>query len=155
VTDRRDRVADIGFRLLNLGHKTVFRATGGRFPRSLRGMAAVELRTVGRVSGQVRTTMLASPVNDEKRVVLVASKYGDDRDPQWYRNLLVNPDVEVVIHGETRALRARKATAEEKGVLWPSIVTAYKNYDAYQRKSSRDIPVVICEARPGRVGPAC
>ncbi|HXY28303.1 MAG TPA: nitroreductase family deazaflavin-dependent oxidoreductase [Acidimicrobiales bacterium] len=148
MTEQRDRLADVGFKLLNLGHKAVFRATGGRFPRSLQGMAAIELRTVGRVSGQVRTTMLTSPVHDEGRVVLVASKYGDDRDPQWYRNLTVNPHVEVVINGETRALRARTASAEEKAVLWPQIVAAYKNYDAYQRKSSRDIPVVICEARP-------
>ena len=148
MSEQRDRLADVGLKLLNLGHKAVFRATGGRFPRSLQGMAAIELRTVGRVSGQVRTTMLTSPVHDEGRVVLVASKYGDDRDPQWYRNLTVNPHVEVVINGETRALRARTASAEEKAVLWPQIVAAYKNYDAYQRKSSRDIPVVICEARP-------
>ena len=149
MTNQRDRVTDVGFKVLNLAHRGVFRATGGRFPRSLRGMAAVELRTVGRVSGEFRPTMLTSPVHDASRVVLVASKYGDDRDPQWYRNLQVNPDVEIVIDGETRALRARTATSDEKATLWPTIVAAYPNYDAYQRKSSRDIPVVICEPPPG------
>ncbi len=148
MTDQRDRVADVGFKALNLAHRGVFRATGGRFPRSLRGMAAVELKTVGRVSGQVRSTMLTSPVNDASRVVLVASKGGDDRDPQWYRNLSANPDVDVVIDGETRALRARTASAEEKSGLWPLIVAAYPDYDTYQRKARRDIPVVICEPRP-------
>ncbi len=148
MSDQRDRAADVGFKLLNLGHKTVLRLTGGRWPHSLRGMAAVELRTVGRVSGQVRSTMLTSPVHDDSRVVLVASKGGDDRDPQWYRNLSVHPDVEIVINGETRAMRARTASAEEKAALWPRIVAAYKDYDAYQRKSSRDIPVVVCETRP-------
>ena len=148
MTDRHDRLADMGFKALNLAHRGIFRATGGRVPASFVGMAAVELKTVGRVSGQVRSTMLASPVNDASRVVLVASKYGDDRDPQWYRNLAVNPDVGVVINGETRALRARTASAEEKAALWPRIVAAYPNYDMYQRKSSREIPVVICERRP-------
>ena len=148
MTDHRDRAADLGFKLLNWAHRGLFRATGGRVPRSLRGMAAVELRTVGRTSGEVRSTMLTAPLHDERRVVLVASKYGDDRDPQWYRNLSVHPEVEIVIDGATRALRARTATPEEKATLWPQIVAVYPNYDAYQRKSRRDIPVVVCEPRP-------
>lgn len=147
MTKQRDRVADVGFKALNLAHRGVFRATGGRFPQSLRGMAAVELRTVGRVSGEIRPTMLTSPVHDGNRVVLVASKYGDDRDPQWYRNLVADPDVEIVIEGETRALRARTASPAEKAALWPKIVAAYPHYDAYQRKANREIPVVICEPR--------
>ena len=86
---------------------------------------------------------------DDGKVVLVASKGGDDRDPEWYRNLVVNPDVEirVISTGETRSLRARPATAEEKAELWPTIVAAYKGYAGYQKKTSRDIPVVICEPR--------
>jgi deazaflavin-dependent oxidoreductase (nitroreductase family) len=111
-------------------------------------MAAVELHTIGRTSGQTRTTMLTSPVNDGTRVVLVASKGGDDRDPQWYRNLTANPDVEVVIGGATRKMRARTASPEEKAALWPDIVAAYKYYDSYQKRADRDIPVVICEPRP-------
>jgi deazaflavin-dependent oxidoreductase (nitroreductase family) len=148
MTDRHDRAADAGFKVLNLGHKAVLRLTGGRWPRALRGMAAVELRTTGRISGQVRSTMLTSPVHDDTQVVLVASKYGDARDPQWYANLSAHPDVDIVIDGMTRAMRARTASAEEKAALWPRIVAAYPNYDAYQRKTSRDIPVVICESRP-------
>jgi deazaflavin-dependent oxidoreductase (nitroreductase family) len=92
--------------------------------------------------------MLTSPVHDDRRVVLVASKGGDDRDPQWYRNLTANPDVEVVIGGATRTMRARTASPAEKAALWPDIVAAYKYYDSYQKRADRDIPVVICEPRP-------
>jgi deazaflavin-dependent oxidoreductase (nitroreductase family) len=82
-------------------------------------------------------------------VVLVASKGGDDRDPQWYRNLRADPDVEVTVNGETKLMRARTASAEETTALWPDIIAVYKGYDSYQKRAQRDIPVVICEARPG------
>jgi deazaflavin-dependent oxidoreductase (nitroreductase family) len=146
-TTRRTLV-DAGFKFLNLTHRMVVRATGGRWPRDLMGMAAVELHTTGRRTGERRSTMLTSPIHDEHRVVLIASKGGDDRDPQWYRNLVVNPDVEVTILGVTRPMRARTASPEEKAALWPDIVAVYKGYDSYQQRAHRDIPVVICEVRP-------
>lgn len=149
MAERRNRVMDVGFKIMNGVHRGVYAATGGRFPRKLLGMAAVELRTIGRKSGQARTTMLTSPIHDDTRVVLVASKGGDDRDPQWYRNLSANPDVEILIDGATRKMRARTASPEEKAALWPDIVAAYKYYDSYQKRAARDIPVVICESRPG------
>ena len=148
MAEQRNRVVDVGFKVMNGVHRGIFAATGGRFPRTLLGMAAVELRTIGRKSGQSRTTMLTSPIHDDTRVVLVASKGGDDRDPQWYRNLSANPDVELLIDGTTRKMRARTASPEEKAALWPDIVTAYKYYDSYQKRADRDIPVVICEALP-------
>jgi deazaflavin-dependent oxidoreductase (nitroreductase family) len=132
---------------LNLVHKTTLKATGGRWPRDLFGMPGVELTTIGRKSGLPRSTMLASPIHDENRVVLIASKGGDDRDPQWYRNLTSNPDVEITMHGETRTMRARTASPEEKATMWPDIVASYKGYAGYQERAGRDIPVVICEPR--------
>lgn len=149
MPEGRNKVVDIGFKILNAVHQFILAITGGRYPRSLLGMAAVELRTVGRKSGQPRVTMLTSPIHDDTRVVLVASKFGDDRDPQWYRNLSANPDVEVVIDRATRKMRARTASPDEKKALWPDIVAAYKPYDSYQKRAGRDIPVVICEVRPG------
>jgi len=79
--------------------------------------------------------------------VLIASKGGDDRNPQWYLNLVANPDVELTVYGTTMPMRARTANPAEKAELWPQIVAAYKGYDGYQQKTSRDIPVVICEPR--------
>jgi deazaflavin-dependent oxidoreductase (nitroreductase family) len=149
MTERRRPVVDAGFKALNLTHKAVLRVTGGRWPRDLLGMPAVELHTVGRASGQRRTTMLTSPVCDEKRVVLVASKGGDARDPEWYRNLKANPEVEITMYGETRKMRARTASPDEKAALWPDIVAVYKGYAQYQQRAGRDIPVVICEPRTG------
>lgn len=108
-------------------------------------MAVVELHTVGGRTGQRRSTMLTSPVHGNGRFVLVASKGGDDRNPEWYLNLCANPDVELSIRGVTRRYRARTASAEERAELWPRIVAAYPGYAAYQRRSERVIPVVLCE----------
>jgi deazaflavin-dependent oxidoreductase (nitroreductase family) len=148
MAEQRNKVVDVGFKVMNGVHRGIFAATGGRYPRTLLGMAAVELRTIGRKSGQTRTTMLTSPIHDDSRVVLIASKGGDDRDPQWYRNLSANPDVEILIDGSTRKMRARTASPEEKAALWPDIVAAYKSYESYQKRADRDIPVVICEPLP-------
>ena len=81
MSERRNSVADVGFKLLNLTHKAVLRLTGGRWPRDLLGMPGVELTTIGRKSGSPRTTMLTSPMHDENRVVLIASKGGDTGTP--------------------------------------------------------------------------
>jgi deazaflavin-dependent oxidoreductase (nitroreductase family) len=148
MTDGRKPLVDAGFKLLNLTHKAALRVTGGRWPTVLFGMPGVELETIGRSSGQARTTMLTTPVHDENRVVLVASKGGDHRDPQWYRNLVSNPDVRITMNGRTRAMRARTASPRERAALWPDIVAAYKGYDSYQKRAGREIPVVICEPRP-------
>ena len=148
MPELRQPAVDAGFKLLNLTHKAALRVTGGRWPRLLYGMPGVELHTIGNKSGQRRSTMLASPVHDDHRVVLVASKGGDDRHPQWYRNLNANPDVEITMDGETRKMRARTASPEEKAALWPDIVAAHKGYASYQERAHREIPVVICEPRP-------
>ena len=141
-------ITDIGFKVLNEVHRATLRLSGGRIGRTGYGMPVVELRTVGRKTGQTRVTMLTSPIHDENRVLLVASKYGDDRNPQWYANLTANPDVEILIDGKHRELRARTASADERKALWAEILQAYKGYGPYQEKTDREIPVVICEPRP-------
>jgi deazaflavin-dependent oxidoreductase (nitroreductase family) len=141
-------INDLGGKVMSRTHRVILKVSGGRVLHSAFGMPAVELHTIGRKTGEPRTTMLTSPVHDDDRVVLVASKGGDDRHPQWYGNLTANPDVEIVIGGVTRPLRARTASAEEKATLWPQIVAAYQGYGGYQEKTERDIPVVICEPRP-------
>jgi deazaflavin-dependent oxidoreductase (nitroreductase family) len=148
MTEERKPVVDAGFKLLNFTHKGVLRLTGGRWPKLLFGMPGVELETIGRKSGEPRTTMLTTPIHDENRVVLIASKGGDHRDPQWYLNLVANPEVKVTMNGETRSMRARTASPGEKTFMWPDIVAVYKGYDGYQKKAGREIPVVICEPRP-------
>lgn len=140
--------SDFGLKMMNRVHKVILRATGGHALSKPFGMPAVELHTIGSKTGQPRATMLTAPVHDDNRYVLVASKGGDDRHPQWYTNLTKNPDVELTIKGTTRPMRARTASKAEKDELWPQIVGAYKGYGGYQQKTERDIPVVICEPRP-------
>jgi deazaflavin-dependent oxidoreductase (nitroreductase family) len=144
----RYSITDIGFKALGTTHRVVLGLSRGKFLKTGFGMPFVELHTIGRKSGQPRVTVLTSPIHDERRVVLVASKGGDDRDPQWYRNLMVNPDVEIHIEGQVRRLRARTASAQEKAEIWPQILSVYRGYGSYQKRTGRDIPVVICEPRP-------
>jgi len=141
------RVADLSMRVMNVVHRSVLTLSRGRLGWRIGQMSVLELHTVGRSSGVRRSTMLTAPVDEPGRVVLVASKGGDDRHPFWYRNLVEHPDVELTQNGVTRPMRARTATEAEKAALWPAIVRAYSGYAAYQRKTSRDIPVVICEPR--------
>jgi deazaflavin-dependent oxidoreductase (nitroreductase family) len=132
---------------MNLVHRGLLTLSGGRIGGRLASMPAVQLHTIGRSSGKRRSVMLTAPVHGDGRYVLVASKGGDDRHPDWYRNLAANPDVEITVGGETHPMTARTATDEEKAELWPDIVKVYKGYGKYQQKTNRDIPVVICEPR--------
>ena len=141
----RDTLADASAKLMNLGHRLILKVSGNRLLANPFGMPAVELHTTGRKSGLPRSCYLTAPVHDAHRVVLVASKGGDDRHPDWYRNLQSHPDAELVIHGERHKVNARTADAAEKAVLWPKIVAAYRGYAGYQERTDRDIPVVICE----------
>ena len=140
-------LADIGLKTMNQVHRTIVHSSGGRVLGSVFGMPAVELHTVGRKSGRPRSTMLTAPVVDGDRVVLVASKGGDDRDPDWYRNLVARPEIELTMAGQRLPMRARRASPDEKAELWPRVVAAYKGYGGYQRRTERDIPLVVCEPR--------
>jgi deazaflavin-dependent oxidoreductase (nitroreductase family) len=147
VRVNRESITDLGFKLVSTTHRKLLRLSGGRILGSAFGMPVVELHTIGRRTGQPRVTVLTAPIHDATRVVLVASKGGDDRHPQWYRNLTVQPEVEILIEGTLRTLWARTASATEKAELWPQILRAYKGYGGYQARTGRDIPVVICEPR--------
>jgi deazaflavin-dependent oxidoreductase (nitroreductase family) len=140
-------LADIGLKAMSQAHRAIVRLSGGRVLGTAFGMPAVELHTVGRKSGRPRSTMLTAPVIDGDRVVLVASKGGDDRDPDWFRNLVAHPEIELTMAGQRRPMLARRASAAEKAELWPRVVAAYKGYGGYQRRTERDIPLVICEPR--------
>jgi len=140
-----DKAIEAGAWILEHGHRALLKLSGGRFPKTVAGMQPVELHTIGRKTGLRRATLLTSPIYGEDRVVLVASKGGHSEDPIWYKNLAANPEVEITVGERTRKMRARTASPDEKATLWPELVKVYKGYDGYQRNTSRDIPVVICE----------
>jgi len=138
----RETITDFGFKAVNVLHRGVMKLGIGKKGY---GMPVVELHTTGRKSGQDRTTVLTSPLQYDGTWVVVASKGGNDRNPEWYLNLVADPNVEIHVDGKVHKLRARTATAEEKAELWPKILAAHKGYANYQTKTTRDIPVVICE----------
>lgn len=123
-------------------HTQVYKRTGGKIGSKAGKTTMGLLTTTGRNSGQPRTTPL-NIMADGDRWLLVASYGGDDRDPQWYRNLQANPEATIQLGSESIPVRASVATAEEKPALWKKAVATYKGYDGYQRKTERDIPVVI------------
>jgi len=142
-TPRQERIANVAIRVMTALNVWVFRASGGRLGARFRGGAPVcLLTTTGRKSGQPRTAALIY-LADGPDVVLVASKGGMANHPIWYLNLVANPACTVEIGRERRAMRARTANAEEKRALWPRLVALYRDYDDYQARTDRDIPVVV------------
>ena len=140
-------LTDYGMKGMNLAHKAVLKVSGGRLGGTIGSMPVVQLHHTGRTSGKARTTMLTAPIVDDGSYVLVASKGGDDRDPQWYLNLVADHDCELTVGDETLAYTARVASEDEKNDMWPRIVEAYKGYAGYQERTDRNIPVVICDPR--------
>jgi deazaflavin-dependent oxidoreductase (nitroreductase family) len=136
-------IANPIIKLMSRVNTWAYRATNGRLGgRFLRGAPVLLLTTVGRKSGARRVAPLIY-ARDGERVLLVASKGGMDHHPLWYRNLVANPEVEVQIGAEVRRMTARTATAAEKQALWPTMVAVYRDYDDYQARTTRDIPLII------------
>ena len=140
--------SDLALKAMNTVHKAVLTLSFGKLGGNLLGMPAFELATTGRRRGAGRTSMLTSPYQEGDTLVVVASRGGDDQHPAWYLNLVADPDVEVTFRGqEPKKMRARVADAEERARLWPIITADHDNYAAYQKKTDREIPVVLLEPR--------
>ncbi len=125
-------------------HIRTYVESGGTEGQKYAGRDLLLLTTRGRKSGKLRRTALYYGV-DNGRYVLVASNGGDQRHPLWYLNLLEEPKVEVQLGPEVFSARARPATREEKPALWQMMVDMFPNYAAYQKKATREIPVVVVE----------
>ena len=108
------------------------------------GAPALLLTTRGRKSGNLRRTALYYG-EDGDRFVVVASNGGAARHPLWYLNILDDPEVHVQVGAEHHDGRARPATAEERPRLWALMTSVYRTYDNYQRKTRREIPVVVID----------
>src|SRR5918992_5698457 len=129
------------------GHTAIFRLTGGRVGGRVVGGPILLLHHVGAKSGKRRVSPLLY-LPDGERMVIVASKGGYTKHPGWFHNLMANPDTEVELPREGKvAVRARKASPEERGELWPRVVDLYSGYAAYQKSTSREIPIVVLDRR--------
>ena len=140
-------IFDTFLRTANVVPRALLELSGGRVGNAFKSMPVVQLHTIGRVSGKRRSVMLTAPIHGDGRYVLVASKGGDDRQPDWYLNLVANPDVELTVDGATHLMRARTATAEERMEMWPQVIAAHDGYGDYQARTEREIPLVVCESR--------
>jgi deazaflavin-dependent oxidoreductase (nitroreductase family) len=142
-TPAQERVGNVVIRAMSVLNVWAFRISKGRIGGRFRHGAPVLLLTSrGRRSGQPRTTPLLY-LRDGERLVVVASKGGFSTHPLWYRNVEANPRVEVDLGGARRAMLARRASDAEKRALWPKLVGMYRDFDDYQARTDRDIPVVI------------
>lgn len=136
--------ADFVLKAMNVVHRALIRVAPRRFGQETLGMPVLELTTVGRRSGRPRSVMLTSPIRDGPAVVVVASRGGDDRHPDWLLNLQARPRVEVALrNGPRRTMVARVAEGTERERLWAQITEFHPRYAAYQRRTSREIPVVL------------
>lgn len=121
--------------------------SGGEKGHHWRGVETLLLTTRGRKSGKLRRTALIYG-RDGDRYIVVASKGGANEHPQWYLNLVANPEVQVQVGAEKFTAQARTAGAEEKPALWQAMTSVWPDYDQYQEKTEREIPVVILERLP-------
>ena len=138
--------SDLVLKAMNTTHRAMLKLTGNKLGASIAGMPSLELTTIGRKSGAPRAVMLTSPLQRNDAYVVVASRGGDDFHPAWFLNLRDNPAVEVrVVGGPKQKMTARVATPEERAELWPEITQKYRNYAGYQRKTDREIPLVLLE----------
>lgn len=133
-------------RIMNALNRLGQRVTGGRFGWEFSGMPVLELTTMGRKSGQKRSTLLTSPLRIGDSYVVIASRGGDDIHPAWFLNLRDDPRVEVSIQGGATETRlARIADGEERARLWSTVATDHPNYAGYQRRTEREIPLVLLD----------
>ena len=138
---------DLLAKVITTVHRTLYDASKGKIGGDLLKMPVLKLTTVGRKSGERRTTMLTAAHEMGDSVVLVASYGGDDRHPAWYLNLVSNPDVDLEMRGQRRPMRARVTSGDERDRIWSEIIRTHTNYAGYQRRTTREIPVIVLDPR--------
>ena len=125
-------------------HTRRYIETNGEDGHLWRGVPTLLLTTRGRRSGKLRRTALIYG-QDGDRYLVVASKGGAARHPDWYLNLVADPSVGVQVGPDKFAARATTAPPEEKARLWRVMASIWPAYDEYQTRTRREIPVVVLE----------
>ena len=132
--------------LFGAAHVAAYRETGGERGYHWRGTTILLLDTVGRRSGEPHTAPLIFRP-DGHRFVIVASKGGMPEHPAWFLNLEASPETEIQVLDETIPVRMTVAEGAERERLWKLMTEVWPDYDAYQRKTDRQIPIVVLERR--------
>ena len=127
-------------------HVRAYRETGGEQGYHWRGTEILLLNTTGHQSGKDRTMALIHRA-DGDRFVVVASKGGAPEHPAWFVNLEADPDVTIQVRDEVIPVHASVAEGEERARLWSLMTEVWPDYDKYQTKTDREIPVVVLQRR--------
>ncbi|MGV0713883.1 nitroreductase family deazaflavin-dependent oxidoreductase [Mycolicibacterium sp. XJ662] len=128
--------------LVGADHIAAYRETDGEVGYLWNGVPTLLLTVTGRRSGQPRTSALIFGRHDDDYLV-VASMGGAPMHPKWYLNLQAHPAAQIQVRDERIAVTARTATADEKPRLWQIMTDLWPNYDVYQSRTDRQIPVVV------------
>jgi F420H(2)-dependent quinone reductase len=140
------RQGSVGFRFAMKGlgtiHRTVYRASDGKMGKTFFGSPILLLTTTGRKTRQPRTWPLTY-LQEANRLIVLAANGGQPNHPAWYLNLRANPRVSVQLGNETRLMIAQTAEGDERARVWSRAAREYPAYEDYQRKTNRQIPVVI------------
>jgi deazaflavin-dependent oxidoreductase (nitroreductase family) len=137
--------------LLNQEHVQKYRETDGEVGYLWNGVPILLLTTTGRKSGEPRTTPLIF-ARDGDDYLVVASQGGAPTHPNWYLNLLDRPEAEIQVKAERIRVTGRAAPAEERPRLWDVVRGPWPNYDVYQERTDREIPVVVLSPVGGSRG---
>jgi deazaflavin-dependent oxidoreductase (nitroreductase family) len=121
-----------------------FRATGGKVTGTFAGRPLLLLTSIGAKSGQPRTMPLVY-TNDGENLVIIASKGGSDANPDWYHNLVVNPEATIELPGEEFQVRARQTEGEERRRLYDAQAALMPAFADYEQKTTREIPLFVLE----------
>ena len=123
-------------------HSWLYRISGGRIGGSAFSAPVLVLTTTGAKTGKERRVAILYLKTDDGYVV-VASYGGADRSPAWFANLSANPSARIQVGGEEFPVTAAIVDSERKAKLWPELVAMYADYQIYQDRTDRDIPVVL------------
>ena len=127
-------------------HVRRYLETDGAVGHDWNGVQTLVLTTTGRRSGEPRRSAMIYGTDGE-RFVVIASNGGSPTHPAWYRNLAADPTAEVQVGAARIPVRASTATGDERSRLWSLMTGIWPNFDVYQSRTSREIPVVVLEAQ--------
>ena len=127
-------------------HTQRYKETGGQEGHDWQGTQTLLLTTKGRKSGEPRELPLIYGKSGDDYLI-VASKGGADTPPAWYLNLEADPDVELQVWDDRFPAKARVATPEEKAEMWKTMTAEWPAYDDYQKKTDREIPIIVLERK--------
>jgi deazaflavin-dependent oxidoreductase (nitroreductase family) len=142
--NRVERIPTTDISLLGDEHVRVYRESNGEKGYIWNGVPILLVTTRGRKSGQPRTiAIIYTPYKNS--YVIIASKGGWPTHPKWYLNILEDRHVEVQVKADKFRAVARTATSPEREQIWAECVKQWPNYDIYQSRTSRQIPVVVLD----------